>query len=195
MPNQKVDTYASKPRRFALRLTCAGHFGRWGLRMKTNFILASVFLVSMAWAAAETYKSCMEYIEGTQRLWGIESVRLQNDGRVTLVDAKAQGYGYGLTLYATERERVDQVTLGKGEACFLSDGHHAFLTYRYDGLNTHSQLVFTVTDRFDARSFGDDIKEETKTLSILSYKQETESPTKGSLRTGDPRGGSPAGQP
>ena len=28
MPNQKVDTYASKPRRFALRLTCAGHFGR-----------------------------------------------------------------------------------------------------------------------------------------------------------------------
>jgi len=26
--DKKVDTYASKPRRFALRLTCAGHFRR-----------------------------------------------------------------------------------------------------------------------------------------------------------------------
>jgi hypothetical protein len=48
MSNQKVDTYASKPRRFALRLTCAGHFRRSGIKrneMRLGLIDVLIFVV------------------------------------------------------------------------------------------------------------------------------------------------------
>jgi hypothetical protein len=119
--------------------------------------------------AGRPYKTAIEYIENTSNLWGIASVTLHVDGSVTLVDATNSGFGYGLMLFAAERTRQDLVTLKKGESCSLSDGDHAFLSYTFKGLNSEKQMVFIVVERFDARSFGDGIKEQTKELVVIQY--------------------------
>ena len=63
---------------------------------------------------------------------------------------------------------VDEVTLRAGESCLLTDGHHAFITYKFIGIEG-SNITIEVIDKFDARAFGDDIKEETKRLTINPY--------------------------
>jgi hypothetical protein len=117
----------------------------------------------------QSYKTSIEYIENTSNLWGIASVTLHDDVSVTLADATNSGFGYGLMMFDSEQILRDQVTLKKGESCSLSDGDHAFLSYTYQGLSAQKQIMFRVTDRFDARSFGDGIKELTKSVFVRQY--------------------------
>lgn len=110
----------------------------------------------------------MDYIRKTNRLWGIQEVRINKDKSVTLVDAES-GYGYALMLSLTEA--LNSVTIKAGESCTLSDGHHVFITYELKALKK-DKLTFIVTDEFDARSFGDGIKKETETVMISTYTEE-----------------------
>ena len=75
---------------------------------------------------------------------------------------------------------VDSITLKPGQACSLSDGRHAFITYELKAIE-QGRIIITVTDKFDARSFGDGIKRTKKTITITPYKkqdlpQQTDSP-------------------
>ncbi|HIJ74364.1 MAG TPA: hypothetical protein HPP83_09710 [Candidatus Hydrogenedentes bacterium] len=112
----------------------------------------------------------IEYIEQNGRLWGISNVRAQTDGSAVLVDAtQPTEKGYALMLHAPDRfEPLGSVTLRPGEACALSDGRHAFLTYTFKG-EKDALLVFEVLDRFDARAFGGGITEATKTVALPPY--------------------------
>jgi hypothetical protein len=117
----------------------------------------------------QSYKTSIDYTVKTSNLWGIASVTLHDDGSVTLVDATTNGFGYGLMLSDSGLIQRDRVTLKEGESCSLSDGDHAFLTYTYQGLIAQKQIMFCVTDRFDARSFGDGVKELTKSVFVRQY--------------------------
>lgn len=124
------------------------------------------------------YKNTIDYIQQTGRLWGIAQVTIDNDNSVTLVDAET-GYGRGLSLSLSRR--VASVTLKIGESCVLSDGHHAFITYELKKIEK-GKITFLVTDKFDARSFGDGIKQETKILTISPYLKEKIPPPNNSAK-------------
>ncbi len=68
------------------------------------------------------------------------------------------------------------MTLTPGRKCFLSDGRHAFITYEFKAIE-QGRIIITVTDEFDARSFGGGIKRTKATVSISPYKKE-EDPNK-----------------
>lgn len=135
--------------------------------MKRELILTTL-LIPLITTATPKYESTFEYAEKTKQLWGISSVTLEADGSVTLIDATNKGYGHGMLLLSSDNERADNITLRKGDKCVLSD-HHASIIYLFKDISSASQLVFTVTDTFDARSFGDDIKEAKKDVVILPY--------------------------
>ncbi len=114
------------------------------------------------------YKSTSDYIQKTGRLWGIAEVRINKDNSVTLTDADS-GYGCGLMMSLSKVQK--SATIKVGESCTLSDGHHAFITYELKK-SEKGKVAFLVTDKFDARSFGNGIKKETKTITISPYKEE-----------------------
>jgi len=116
-----------------------------------------------------SYENTFEYIEKTGRLWGVAAISLNQDNSVTLQDAKTSGYGYGLMMFDSKFNVVDALTIGQGQSCSLADGRHVFIKYELKEVED-GNLTFVVTDKFDARSFGDGIKEEKKTLTILPYK-------------------------
>ena len=138
------------------------------MKKATTFLI--VILLSAIVSAFENpgYKSTIDYIQKTDRLWGIAEVRINTDNSVTLVDAES-GYGYGLMLSLTKV--VKSVTIKAGESCTLSDGHHVFITYELKESNKE-KITFVVTDEFDARSFGDGIKKVTETVVISTYLEE-----------------------
>lgn len=71
---------------------------------------------------------------------------------------------------------VDSMTLTPGRKCFLSDGRHAFITYEFKAIE-QGRIIITVTDEFDARSFGDGIKQTKATVTVSPYEKE-EDPNK-----------------
>ena len=130
--------------------------------------LCAICLVALAQDKAR-YEDTFDYIEKTGRLWGVASVTLNKDQSVTLVDAKSTGIGYALMMFDSRNKVVKSVTIKTGQSCTLSDGRHAFFTYELKSIDGQ-KLTFVVTDKFDARSFGDGIKKTTKTLTISPYK-------------------------
>jgi len=114
------------------------------------------------------YKSTIDYIQKTGRLWGISEIRINEDNSVTLLDSET---GYGSQLMMSLTKVVKSETINVGEKSVLIDGHHVFITYEFKKLEKN-KITFLVTDKFDARSFGDGIKEETKIITILPYKVE-----------------------
>lgn len=135
--------------------------------MKRIITLLIIVLVTKVAFASETpeYKSTIDYIQKTGRLWGIAELRLNKDNSVTLVDAES-GYGFGLMMSLSGNQKT--ATVKVGESCTLSDGHHAFITYELRK-SENGKISFLVTDKFDARSFGDDINIETITITISPY--------------------------
>lgn len=111
------------------------------------------------------YKSTIDYIQKTGRLWGIAEVKINKDNSITLIDAES-GYGSGLMMSLSKVQK--SATLKIGESCSISDGHHAFIEYEFKGLKD-GRITILITDTFDTRSFGDGIKKETKTVVIAPY--------------------------
>lgn len=114
----------------------------------------------------------IEYIRQTGRLCGVAEVRLNENESVTLVDEKESGYGFGLMMIGLKHKVVDSVTLKPGQSCTLSDGHHVFINYELKAIK-QGRIIITVTDKFDARSFGDGIKQTKATVTVSPYKKET----------------------
>jgi hypothetical protein len=131
---------------------------------------------SVAFASDEpSYKNTFDYIERSGRLWGVAVVALNKDNSVTLEDANTPDYGYGLMMFDLQHNVVNSVTIKQGQSCSLADGHHVFLEYELKKVND-GRLMFVVTDRFDARSFGGEVKEEKKTITISPYKMKDKKP-------------------
>lgn len=133
----------------------------------TGLIIILLSLAVFA-SAALGFKSTIDYIQKTNRLWGIAAVRINKDNSVTLVDAKS-GNGYALMLSLTEA--LKSVTIKIGDAGTLSDGHHVFITYKLRAIN-EDKITFIVTDEFDARSFGGVIEKASETVIISAYNAE-----------------------
>ncbi len=135
-------------------------------------IITLVFLVLLAAFVSAgdkpEYKSTIDYIEKTGRLWGIAEVKVNADKSIALVDAES-GYGSGLMLSLSEVQT--SATLKVDESCTLSDGDHAFIKYEFKKLED-GKISILVTDAFDARSFGGEVKTETKKVVIKPYAEE-----------------------
>ncbi len=149
--------------------------------MRSIRIGLSALLCAAAVAGAaeeQPYKNCRDYIQRTGKLWGVCEVATNADGTVTLVDAKNAGYGYGLAMYDSEEQVVPQVTLKPKQHCRLADGDHACLKYEIRAVKDGVVEVI-VTERFDARSFGKNVTEQTETVSVKPYKDEDQKPAAG----------------
>lgn len=144
--------------------------------MKMNLTLSLLVLIAAGcWPEQEPKnKTTIDYIQDTGRLWGVAELKLNENDSITLIDAKSSGVGLNLIMRDSKSKIVDSVTLKPGQACSLSDGRHAFITYELKAIKD-GRVIITVTDEFDARSFGDGIKKEKKTLTISPYKKQ-ESP-------------------
>lgn len=113
----------------------------------------------------------IDYIRQTGRLWGVAEVTLNENGSITLIDAKSSGVGLNLMMRDSKHKSVDSITLTPGQACSLSDGRHVFITYELKEIDA-GRIIITMTDKFDARSFGDGIKQTKGTVTISPYNQE-----------------------
>jgi ribosomal protein S4E len=113
----------------------------------------------------------IDYIRRTGRLWGVAELKLNDNGSITLIDAKSSGVGLNLMMRDADSKVVDSVTLRPGRSCSLSDGRHVFITYELKSIEA-GRITFAVTDKFDARSFGNGIKETKETVTISPYKKQ-----------------------
>lgn len=118
-----------------------------------------------SWTAEPRYKNAIDYIQQTGCLWGISEARINSDVSITLVDADT-GPGRGLMLSLSKPQ--NSATIKPGESCSLKDGRHVSITYKLQKIE-QGKLTFSVTEEFDARSFGKGITMETKTVSIAPY--------------------------
>jgi hypothetical protein len=148
-------------------------------------ILITLFYGAISCAALAQqpeYNGDIDYMKKTGRLWGIAELRVNTDDSVSLVDAnysedaERQIPGYGLFFWqmaegnlVTPGDDHNQITLRKDQACMLSDGHHAFITYTLTGIEEGTAII-RVKEKFDARSFGDGVMETTETFRIKPYK-------------------------
>jgi len=139
--------------------------------MKRNLTLFLLVLISGGCRAdrAPNSSATIDYIRQTGRLWGVAEVSLNENSSITLVDAKSSGVGLKLMMRDSNNKVVDSVTLKPGRSCTLSDGHHVFITYELRAIK-QGRIIITVTDKFDARSFGDGIKRTKETITISPYK-------------------------
>lgn len=146
--------------------------------MKRNLTLCLLVLIATGCRPDQDPNSSttIDHIRQTGRLWGVSEVRLNENGSITLIDAKSSGVGLNLMMRDANNKVVDSVTLSPGRACSLSDGRHAFITYELKAIEA-GRITITVTDEFDARSFGDGIKQTKGTVTISEYKKE-EDPNK-----------------
>ncbi len=112
------------------------------------------------------YISTIDYIAKTKRLWGISEVKINNDNSVTLVDADT---GPGRWLVMSLSQKKKSATIKPGESCSLLDGHHATIIYKLEKIDSDG-ITFLVTNKFDARSFGKGIATQSKTITVLPYK-------------------------
>lgn len=131
--------------------------------------LVTILIALPIYVFCEGYKNTIEYIQKTNKLWGISACIVNKDGSVTFVDSKDKGYGYALWIPGEKGGFLEQVTLKPGKSFELIDGDHAFITYKFIGFKD-SLINIEVTDKFDARSFGGQIKQEKDKLMIIPYK-------------------------
>jgi len=132
-------------------------------------LIISLLLIALSvFADEQQYKSTFDYIEQTGRLWGISEIRLNTNDTVTLVDAQS-GYGRGLWIIS-EGKALPSQTIKVGESCTLIDGHHVTLTYKLKAFEGQ-KIIIIVTNNFDARSFGEEVKTDTKVIPIRAYKE------------------------
>jgi ribosomal protein S4E len=138
--------------------------------MKINLSLCLLVLIAAGCRPDEEPKNntTIDYIRRTGRLWGVAEVTLNDNGSITLLDTKSTGVGLNLMMRDAENNVVDSVTLSPGQSCSLSDGRHVFITYELKAIE-QGRITFTITDKFDARSFGDGIKETKTTITITPY--------------------------
>lgn len=141
--------------------------------MKRNLLLCLFALIGLGCRADRDPNSSatIEYIRQTGRLWGVAEVALNENGSITLVDAKSSGVGLNLMMRDSKHKTVDSITLSPSQSCSLSDGRHVFITYELKAIEA-GRIVIKVTDEFDARSFGDGIKRTKATVTISPYKKE-----------------------
>ncbi len=118
-----------------------------------------------------TESGTLKYIQETGKLWGVKEVRANADGSVTLFDARYSVKGHGLSMRDADHNPVDTITLKQQAACSLSDGHHVFLEYRFLRAEDDA-LLFRVTERIDARSFGGKESETTGIVTVSAYADE-----------------------
>lgn len=141
--------------------------------MKRNLTICLLALSALGCQPEEepNNNTTIGYIRQTGRLWGVAELRLNENGSITLIDAKSSGVGLNLMMRDANNKVVDSITLTPGQSCSLSDGRHAFITYELKAIEA-GRITITVTDKFDARSFGDDIKRTKATITISPYKQQ-----------------------
>lgn len=139
--------------------------------MKMNLTLCLLALIAAGCRPDKEpeHNTTIDYIRQSGRLWGVAEVALNENDSITLVDAKSSGVGLNLMMRDSNNKVVDSVTLRPGQSCSLSDGRHVFITYELKAIEA-GRIIITVTDRFDARSFGDGIKETKETITISAYK-------------------------
>lgn len=139
--------------------------------MKRNLTLCLLVLIAVGCRPDQDSNSSatIDYIRQTGRLWGIDEVNLNENGSITLIDAKSSGVGLNLMMHDSNNQLVDSVILSPGQSCSLSDGRHVFITYAFKAIE-QGWVSITVTDKFDARSFGDSIKQTKATINISPYK-------------------------
>jgi hypothetical protein len=139
-----------------------------------RYLLICLFLIITpgCWPEEDpNNNTTIDYIRQTDRLWGVAEVILNENSSITLVDAKDSGYGFALTMRDPNQKTVDSITLTPGQSCSLSDGRHAFITYEFKAIE-QGRITIMVTDKFDARSFGDGIKESKTTITIPPYEKQ-----------------------
>ena len=129
---------------------------------------AALLLCAGAGRGETAYTSALDYIEQTGTLWGIAGCLMNPDGSITLVDRTQSGAGFLLWIAAKDGAAAEQVTLRQGESCQLTDGHHAFITYAFLGLQD-DRIRIEVTDTFNAISFGGTVEERRDTVTIEPY--------------------------
>jgi hypothetical protein len=78
-----------------------------------------------------------------------------------------------LMMFDSKNKITDSVTLTPSRSLSLSDGRHIFITYELAAIKD-GRIVINVTDKFDARSFGDGIRVNKKTITISPYKKEVQ---------------------
>lgn len=141
--------------------------------MKRNLTLCLLVLIAAGcWPKQDPERSAtIDYIRQTGRLWGVTEVALNENGSITLVDAKSSGVGLNLMMRDSKHKTVDSITLSPAQACSLSDGRHVSITYELKAIED-SRITITVTDEFDARSFGNGIKRTKATITISPYKKQ-----------------------
>ena len=116
------------------------------------------------------HNTTIDYIRQTGRLWGVAELSLNENDSITLIDANSSGLGLNLMMRDANNNVVDSVTLSPGQSCSLSDGRHVFITYEFKAVEA-GRIIITVTDQFDARSFGDGIKQTKDTITISPYEK------------------------
>jgi hypothetical protein len=126
--------------------------------------------------------TCIECIIKTGNLWGIREVYANPDGSVTLSESLWEGNGCGLSMRDADHKPSEKATLKVGERCYLTDHHHAFISYTFLR-SDNGKLYFTVVDHFDARSFGDGVKTVKRTIGIAEYKNRDNKPQQKQLKT------------
>lgn len=115
-----------------------------------------------------SYTSTIDYIQKTNKLWGVSACIINGDKSVALVDSKDKGYGFGLWMADGKGSILEKATLKSGQSCELADGHHTFINYKFIGVKD-GRIIVEVTDKFDARSFGHGVKKQKKRLTIFPY--------------------------
>ena len=72
-------------------------------------------------------------VERRQRVPGIASVRIAEDGTVMVTDA-TEGNGAAMMLLDSQRKGVESVTLSVGDTFTLTDGRHVGTAYEFLGV-------------------------------------------------------------
>ena len=101
-----------------------------------------------------------EYIE-EERLWGIESLTIIDNETISVSKRENQGEGSGLSLIHKSYSKGIPLEIKIGNGFLLTDMHHANMYFELIKIEDET-AYFKLTDTFNATSFGDGIKKQTK---------------------------------
>lgn len=100
-------------------------------------------------------------IESEGKLPGIEELRIEADGSVTLVSSRSSYKLYG------RPGTSDTVTLYRNQTCSVAEDH---ISFKYQLKDVKDDVVFlVVTERFDGTSFGEGIRGTSRSIEIRPY--------------------------
>ncbi len=139
---------------------------------KYIILMLSCFLIFNSSYAKEkkSYDDAIDYARETGYLWGVYSLSINEDGTITLFDSISGDAGPFLGMFDANHNMADSVTIGPGEGCILSDGHHVTITYKLQEVRGDKAKLL-IEDKFDARAFGAGINKERGLVSISAYKK------------------------